>query len=217
MFHRRETCVLLSIAAALALAGAWASPAPAEIYIEASVGFPVSTSDSFFDDAQVGDPDFDVDFDSQTAFFGAIGIDGGLFRSELELGFRSTDVENFSIGGGGPTSGSGSFDTISLMSNLYLDVEIPTTGLSVWAGGGAGVVQFDGDVRSVATLDDADFGSAEYGFAYQLRAGITIDLTRNLSLNTGYRYWRAESIDFSSVSLEETEIQSVEVGLRLTF
>lgn len=201
----------------LACGLAFGPVASAGIYVEAAVGFPVTTSDTFFDDVQGGDPDFDVDFDSQTAFYGAIGIDGGLLRSELELTFRSADVENFSISGGGPSAGSGSFDTVSLMSNLYLDIPVPATGISVWAGGGVGVVQFDGDVQSVATLDDADFGSAEYGFAYQFRAGVTVDLTRNISLNTGYRYWRAEEIDFGSASLDSTELHSIDVGLRFTF
>lgn len=201
----------------LALLMAAGPVASAGVYVEGAIGFPVTTGDTFFDDVQGGDPDFDVDFDSETAFYIAVGIEGWVFRSELELTFRSADVENFSINGGGPSSGSGSFDTVSLMSNFYVDIPVPATGLSVWAGAGVGVVQFDGDVQSVGTLDDADFGNAEYGFAYQIRAGVTIDLTSNLSLNTGYRYWRAEEIDFGSASLDSTELHSIDVGLRLTF
>jgi len=217
MRHHLQPLTIFSTAALLVAAALAPTPASAGIYIEGAIGFPVTTTDTFFDDVQGGDPDFDVDFDSKTAFYGAVGIDGGLFRSELELGFRSADVENFSVSGGGPSSGSGSFDTVSLMSNLYLDIPVPATGVSVWAGGGVGVVQFDGNVESVATLSSTDFEDAEYGFAYQLRAGVTIDLTRNLSLNTGYRYWRSEEIDFSNVSLNATELHSIDVGLRLTF
>ncbi len=194
----------------------WASSnAIAGIYIEGAIGFPSSSAAPLFDDDDGSDPDFEVDFDSKDAFYGAVGIDGGLLRSELELSFRDTEMDNFQISGGGPTSGSGSFETISLMSNLYLD--IPVGSISVWAGGGIGVVQFDGDVQSVGTLDASNFEDAAYGVAWQLRAGVTLDLTRNLSLNAGYRYWRAEEIDFKNVSLNETELHSVDIGLRLTF
>ena len=208
---------VLPTAALLAAAGLLPATAAAGIYIEASVGFPTTSPESLFDDDDSGDPDFDVDFDSNTVFYGAVGIDGELFRSELEISFRDTDIDSFSESGGGPVAGSGSFDSVSLMSNFYLDVPLPLTGFSVWAGGGVGVVMFDGDVENVSSLDDADFGDAEYGFAYQLRAGVTYDFTRNLSLNVGYRYWRAGEVDFDNARLEETELQTIDIGLRLTF
>ena len=211
---RKATLATLLAAGGVVAGG---TPAAAGIYLEGAVGFVSSSPNAIFDDDDAGDDDFDVDFDADSVFYGAVGLEAGLIRSELELSFRDSDVDNFRVSGGGPQAGSGSFDTVSLMTNLYLDVPLPLTGFSVWAGGGAGVVQFDGEVQSVSSLDDADFDDAGYGFAWQVRAGVSYDLTRNLTVNAGYRYWRAGEVDFSNVTLDETELHTVDLGLRLTF
>ena len=201
----------------LAASGLLPTSAAAGVYVEAAVGFPSSSAETLFDDRDSGQPDFEVDFDTNSVFYGAVGIDGGLFRSELELSFRDGDVDSFQFADGGPSAGSGSFDSVALMSNVYLDVPLALTGFRVWAGGGLGVVQFDGNVESVGTLDDADFDDAAYGFAYQLRAGVSYDLTRNLSVNAGYRFWHAGEVDFDNVRMDETELHTIDIGLRLTF
>jgi len=208
---------VLPTAALLAAAGLLPASAAAGVYIEGAIGFPSTSAETLFEGDDSGQPDFEADFDTSNVFYGAVGIDGGLFRSELELSFRDSDIENFRTSGGGPAAGSGSFDSVALMSNLYLDLPLPATGFSVWAGGGVGVVQFEGNIDSVGSLDDSDFEDAEYGFAYQLRAGVTYDLTRNLSVNAGYRYWHAGEVDFENVRLDETELHTIDIGLRLTF
>lgn len=200
---------------ALCLTGLLASTAHAAIYVDFSAGFPSDDPATLFDDDDAG-TDFEFDLDTNAAFSGAIGIDGGLLRSELEITFRDTEGILLETNPPSADAGSGSFDNISLMSNVYLDLPLPG-GFELFAGGGIGVVMFDGDATGTGSLDTADFDDAGYGFAYQFKAGVAYELTRNLQITAGYRYWAASEVDFGSFSLEDAEVHAIDFGLRLSF
>ncbi|MEM1027571.1 MAG: outer membrane beta-barrel protein [Planctomycetota bacterium] len=189
--------------------------AGAAIYVDFSAGFPSDDPATLFDDDAAG-TDFEFDLETNVAFSGAIGIDGGLLRSELELTFRDTEGILLETNPPSVDAGSGSFDNISLMSNVYVDLPLPG-GFEIFAGGGIGLVAFDGDASGTGSLNTADFDDAGYGFAYQLKAGVAYELTRNLQLTAGYRYWASSEIDFGSFELDDLETHAIDFGLRLSF
>jgi opacity protein-like surface antigen len=192
-----------------------ALPAAARLYVEANGGFPSNDPATLFDDDSAG-TDFEFDLDTNSAFSVAIGTDSWFTRSELELTFRDTEGVLLNTDPPSADAGSGSFDNISLMSNLYLDVPVGL-GFELFAGGGVGAVMFDGDASGSGSLDTADFDDAGYGFAYQLRAGVLYNVTPNVGLSAGYRYWRSGEIDFDEFELDNVEVHSVDLGLRITF
>ncbi|MEL7087986.1 MAG: P44/Msp2 family outer membrane protein [Planctomycetota bacterium] len=189
--------------------------AAAGIYVDFSAGFPSDNPSELVDDDAAG-TNFDFDLDTSSAFSIALGIDGGLIRSELEATFRDTDGILLRTDPPSADAGSGSFDSTSIMSNVYLDVPIGF-GFEVFAGGGVGVALFDGEVSGTGSLDAAAFDDLGVGFATQLRGGVAYEITRNLQFTAGVRYFRSSEIDFGAFELEDSEIFSVDLGLRLTF
>ena len=204
-------------AAAAAMGGvlAWPTAASAGIYVDFSAGFPSDDPATLFDDDEA-DTDFTFDLETNSAFSVALGTDSWFLRNELELTFRDTEGILLNTDPPSADAGSGSFDNISLMSNIYLDVPL-VAGFELFAGGGVGVVMFDGEAEGSGSLDDIDFEDAGYGFAYQLRGGLLYKITPNLAVHGGYRYWRSGEIQFDNFELEDVEIHAVELGVRLTF
>ena len=202
-------------AALLSICCLAATPASARIYVDFIFGFPSDDPATLFDE-DAGSSDFDFDLDTNFALSAAVGLESGIFRSELEITFRETEGLLLDTDPPSASTGSGSFDSISLMSNLYLDIPIGF-GFEIFGGGGVGLVVFDAEADGTGDLDTADFDDSGYGFAWQLRGGLAYELTPNVTLSAGYRYWRSSEIDFGSFELEETEIHAVDLGLRLTF
>ena len=212
MTRPTRSALLTVLAAAM---GTGALPASASIYVDFSAGFPSDDPATLFDDDAAG-TDFEFDLDTNSAFSLALGTDGGILRNELEVTFR--DVEGILLRTDPPSAdaGSGSFDNISLMSNVFLDVPLPAN-FEFFVGGGVGLVVFDGDASGTGSLGSIDFDEAGYGFAYQLKGGLAYHLTDNVALTAGYRYWRSGEIDFGSFELEDVEVHAIDLGLRLSF
>lgn len=193
----------------------FAFPASGLIYVDFSAGFPSDDPATLFDEDDA-DTDFEFDLDTNSAFSVAVGLDGGLLRNELEVTFRDTEGVLLSTDPPSADAGSGSFDNISLMTNVYLDLPLPG-GFEVFAGGGIGLVVFDGQAQGTGSLDTADFDDSGYGFAYQFKAGVAYELTRNLQLTAGYRYWASSKVDFGAFELDDVEVHAIDLGLRLSF
>lgn len=191
------------------------APAHARIYVDVAAGFPSDDPAELFDDDAAG-TDFEFDFDTNSAFYIAAGWDGWILRSELELSFRDTEGVLLETDPPSADAGSGSFDNISLMTNWYIDVPLPAN-FEIFAGGGIGLVMFDGEVSGSGSLGTTDLEDEGYGFAYQLRAGVLYNITPNVGVHAGYRFWKAEEIDFGEFELDEVEIHSIDMGLRITF
>jgi opacity protein-like surface antigen len=192
------------------------TPAHARIYVDVAAGFPSDDPAELFDDDSAG-TDYTFDLDTNSAFYAAVGWDAWIIRSELEVSFRDTEGVLIETDPPSLDAGSGSFENLSLMTNYYLDIPIPATPLEVFAGGGFGLVIFDGEAEGTGSLASGELEGDGYGFAYQLRAGLLWNVTPNVGLHAGYRYWNAQEVDFGDFEIDEVEIHSVDVGLRITF
>ena len=132
--------------------------------------------------------------DADTGFIvgGAVGMSlnqmfAGL-RGEVEVAYRQQDVDGawLSATTGGTTSGALNYDqsTFSIMANLWYDFAVG--GVRPYVGGGIGWARTEVDGNFGPTLP---FDLDDSGFAWQLGAGVNFDISPNMMLGVGYRYF----------------------------
>lgn len=91
----------------------------------------------------------------------------------------------------------GEEDALFVLANLWIDLPIGEV-IRPYIGGGIGFGRVDVDVDAMITggstsytlIDDAD-----WGFAYQLGAGVAFDITPNMAIDVGYRYKRINNAE----------------------
>ena len=116
-------------------------------------------------------------------------------RGEVELSGNWHDAEGFVDTTVPPTSTTLDGDETALfaLANLWLEVPIGLGPLRPYAGGGVGFGRLDLDIETSggSTL----FDDADWGFAWQLGAGVAFDVSESIAIDLGYRYKRIENAD----------------------
>jgi opacity protein-like surface antigen len=170
------------------------------------------------DDSDVDTDDVEVDTDMGWLIGAAVGTH--LFdnvRGEVEISGSSRDVTGATEGATVYSPLTGTVNTIALMGNLWVDLDTGS-GFTPYIGGGLGV----GTISAVAeaapgvTALDAD----GVGLAYQVGAGVKVDVADNVALDLGYRF-KGVSAEISGTGTEDTTAHIgshvVQVGLTLGF
>lgn len=171
---------------------------------------------------------------------GAIGYDFGIVRTDVEIDYSRNQIEALNIRGLNGTavtltpadvadfcdyveatdcSGSGNrveFDgghvrQLSALANVWLD--IPTGSLlTPYIGGGVGIAGFQIE----------DEGKAK--FAWQLGAGVAVDISPNVSLTADYRFRNAGGTTFTddgfpnyALRVGKIQTSTFSAGLRFSF
>ncbi len=189
MLSNRLTATFTTVAFLLALPFFAAAPALAAgegVYLGLGAGV------SFPQDSDVTGTGVNVtaDLDTGYSIIGAVGNSyrNGL-RGEFELGYRGIDVGSVS-----GASASGDVDVFSFMINGYYDFKnktkwTPYLGIGL---GGANISADGVTPVSTSSLDDSDLV-----FAYQGMAGLSYQVSNQLSLFTDYRYFATADPDFT--------------------
>ena len=156
-----------------------------------------------------------VDTDTGWAVLPSIGYRyGNGVRTELELGYRSNDVDSLS----GVAGGTGELTAKSAMLNLLYDFNIGGR-FSPYIGGGLGYAQIDYD--GVAPVGAGRIDDEDNVFAYQGIAGVSYWLNNSVELAAEYRYFATQDPDFrtsAGVPVEgEYDGHAALVGLRFNF
>lgn len=136
-------------------------------------------------------------------FFG-YNFEGLNIRTEGEVSYQSSKFKATT-----PTKQfEGDVSPVALMANVYYDLDLDTF-VVPYIGAGAGLASSEGSTRK---------------FAYQLRAGIAIQLTPRFDVYSGYRYFNSTnlidagtSFDPSSPANTDYTSHSGELGLRYFF
>ncbi len=141
--------------------------------------------------------------------------DGGIFqvaaglelaetagRVELEFAYQKHDIDNE-----GDTRFSEGLSLMSLMVNSYFDIRNETRFMP-YALAGIGMAKVDAELFSVSKNDDV--------IAFQIGAGLAIELIDNLSIDTEYRYYMTTDPEFDSVQAEVAGHRA-QMSLRYTF
>lgn len=153
--------------------------------------------------------EIEISFDTGFGITGAIGnaFDNG-FRTEVELGYRTNDMDEASVSGLGSASIDGDVSTLSLMVNGLYDF-MPGNTVSPFVGVGIGFANVEADIDFAGSEDDNVL-------AYQLAAGVAFPVNPNMNIDVQYRLFGTEDPDFDDVEAEYTT-HNLMVGLRYSF
>jgi OmpA-OmpF porin, OOP family len=127
----------------------------------------------------------EVSFDPGYSITGALGYDLGQFRVEGEIGYRTVDIDKVRVGAvSGPVGGDAS--ALAFTANGYYDHEMGNSPLTPYIGLGLGLADTDIEVviPGFGTIKDGDVE-----FVYQFMVGAGFDVSPNLVLTAGYRFF----------------------------
>jgi opacity protein-like surface antigen len=91
----------------------------------------------------------------------------------------------------------GDADAMFALANLWIDLPLSEI-VRPYFGGGVGLGRLDLDIEW--TNGDTAFDDSDWGFAYQLGAGVALNITDNIALDFGYRY---KVINNAEVEMEQ--------------
>ncbi len=134
------------------------------------------------------------------------------WRSDFEIGYRRSALEQISVGGFGLTAGldvNGTVSALSFLLNGYYDFALSSP-LTPYVGGGLGF--------ALVNLESSDLSADETDtlFAYQLGAGLKHPLGPRTSLRGGYRFFTTADPTFDTTEGEYLS-HNFEIGLTYAF
>jgi opacity protein-like surface antigen len=145
----------------------------------------------------------------------APGYDFGAFRLECELAYQISefDKENVTVtipGEGTESVGvefGGDVTSLSVLFNGYYDF-LEGSAFRPYITAGVGQARLDVQVEGDSGDDSA--------LAYQFGAGVSYDMSENVTLDFRYRYFATADVDFYGLEIENTG-HSVLFGVRYSF
>lgn len=185
----KKLCVV-GLAMALMLGGVVAS-ASAAPYASGNFGL-VSVNDSDLSGNE------ELSFDQGFGLTGAIGNGFEGLRGEVELAYRTNDLDNF----------SGDISSVAVMGNLLIDLPLNEV-VRPFLGAGIGLANVEADSRNFGDDDDTVF-------AYQAIAGLGFPLTHVTTLDLQYRYFGTADADIRGTDVEY-QTHNFFAGLRYDF
>jgi len=172
-------------------------------YVNLSGGANWVSDDGFFASTIGGDTlTFSPDSDTGWMISGAVGLSlnnmmQGL-RVEAEVAYRENQVDGVWASDTGITdNGPLDYDhsTLSVMANVWYDFSLGN--VRPYVGGGIGWAETDLDGAFVSGKDPV-IDRSEDGFAWQLGAGVNFDISPNVQLGLGYRYFEGPDVRIGS-------------------
>lgn len=177
----------LAIAAVLACIPSFAQAAD-NWYARADVGYSFGGSADIDASAPIeGDASLDGNI------LGAAGIgyafDNG-WRVEGELARRENDFDPLPL-----LDQGGAVGATSVMLNAYYDFGRGDGRLTPYVGAGIGVAKVQLEAANIAPLSPVSIDDEATTIAYQVMAGVAINLAPRLDLDLGYRFFSSPSIE----------------------
>ena len=173
-----------------------------------------------------------VEFDPNINIGGTGGFDFGVVRLEGEISYKHGEISSVSSQDvvTGATSQivdtDGSLGALAMMFNGFFDLHNASP-VTPYFGGGIGFAAlhltdtFGTNISGVAPTRGLVYADDDDTvFAYQAGAGLEIALTRQLSLDLGYRYFATSEAHFNSTPITTNmkfESHNGAVGLRMKF
>jgi opacity protein-like surface antigen len=168
-----------------------------------------------------GSDTYTLDLDTGFLVGGAFGAHiTPNFRGEVELSFKSHDIDDVDDENGDSNTGNGDVDIFFVLANFWYDFDMGA--FTPYIGGGVGVAKIDSelDLYGGSYAWEAD----TWTLAGQVGAGVQWKFADNFGLDLGYRLKATSPVDYdvdndSSASYNITGVSFVEhiVQLGLTF
>ncbi|WEX10006.1 outer membrane beta-barrel protein [Chelativorans sp. AA-79] len=165
------------------------------------------------------DADLFGDEADNNRFGGSIGFGyhfTDLLRADVSLAYISSDEFDYDDG---VVSISADHRVLGAMVNGYLDLGT-FVGFTPYVGAGAGILYSMHEISasSAALGAAAEAVDRQYEFAYSLNAGVSYQITKNMSLDVGYQFLSSPGtkyVDVDAGTVEEgLDYHQVKVGLR---
>ena len=198
----KKICVV-GLAMAL-LVGGVASTVSAAPYVSANFGL-VSMNDSTL--SEPGGLSSELSTDPGFGFMAAVGNNFDGLRGEVEIAYRTNDMDEFSFGGFSD-SVNGDITSIALMGNLLADLPLSER-VRPFLGAGIGLANVEANSGDLGDADDTIF-------AYQAIAGLGFPLTHVTTLDLQYRYFATTDANFDGTDVEY-QTHNFFAGLRFDF
>lgn len=140
------------------------------------------------------DSEIETGFESAPAFGGTVGYGFGSFRIEGELGYRESDVDEFSIDEF-PMPVTGQIEVITATLNALVDFDVHGS-VTPYLGAGAGIVDVERDVLYDAFRSVGD----DQAFVWQAKAGLRFPFHEHVGLFVEGRYFDSADLTFDRLT-----------------
>lgn len=203
--------ILMAAAAVFVLSGAAQAADWREgLYIKGGAGWNYAEDQSY----TAGGAPVDVEMQDGYAVSGAVGMDYGNMRSELELSHRSNDLDAVTVSGTPVAGVGGDVNATALMLNGYYDIPLGTgLPLTPYVGAGIGAANVNADGYTVGGVSaDGD----DTVFAYQAMAGAENEVAPKTALYTEYKYFGTDDISIDGADIDYDN-HSIMAGVKYSF
>ncbi|CAN7522375.1 outer membrane beta-barrel protein [Devosia sp. LjRoot16] len=106
-------------------------------------------------------------------------------RGEVELSTGAIGLNDVTVDDIATFAAEGSASTTYLLGNLWFDIDTGS-GFTPYIGAGLGAGFVSAEATSVPLAYSIDMSG--WGWAYQVGAGVKVDVSDNIALDLGYRY-----------------------------
>jgi opacity protein-like surface antigen len=161
--------------------------------------------------------DYDVELDDGFTAGVAVGAHiNEWLRGELEVSgnWHDVDGDDTVIG----TTVEGDVDAIFALANLWIDLPVGDV-LRPYVGGGIGFGRLNAELDTTGGSEVVD--DSDWGFAYQLGAGVAFDFAENIAFDVGYRFKGIANADLETTGGSEGEVDyhshNIIAGVRIGF
>ena len=163
-----------------------------------------------------GTPTDDMTFKTGVSVASACGYDWGFVRLEGELSYAYNEIDTYMESGTYWNTIAGSTDSITLMSNLYIDIENPSNITPYIMGGIGGSYIKLNDVFLEFPYQPGPNNYDDTTWAVQYGGGIDFFFNDTVSLDVSYRYFSLPELKFGINDIEY-DAHRIFIGVRATF
>jgi opacity protein-like surface antigen len=182
---------------------------------------------AFPEDTEFGALSTTITNEYDTSYFigGAAGITNLLgvrgLRGDLEIGYRSAEVEAHNVGGVkfSGANAFGSTDTVYGLASIYYDFQTGTI-FKPFIGAGGGIADVSFDQHGVSTARNVLDDNAT-AYAWHVTAGTNVELAAGLNLEVAYRYFSTVGAEVTAFDGTKSDVDvndhQIMIGLRRNF
>jgi opacity protein-like surface antigen len=194
------------IGLALLMVLVFASAARADGFYFGAAGGVIFTQDSTVSNPEISSNSLVASFDPGYLFDGVAGYRWQILRFEGEFIYQKSDIDSiYSVESAFPRDGDAT--GIGGMANAWVDLATESI-VSVYVGGGIGFMNIK--------LSNATLSVNDSVFAWQIGAGLGFALTKQLTLDLGYRLLVTSDLEYKSGKAEYVT-GNIRAGLRYEF
>ena len=156
-----------------------------------------------------------MSFDTGFGFLAAVGYGMDNFRLEGEFAYQKNDLNDFDVLGYS-TGLTGDVSVWSMLCNGYYDFPIGGD-ITPFVTAGLGFAQVNMNDFNTPQSGQSAWSSDDYVFAWQVGAGVSYTVNKELTLEGKYRYFATTEASFNDGGSVEFASNNFYLGARYSF